>query len=80
MGSLFGRLMTLYSLYRLSGPGLVVILLVGLGWIVEGYLGWFALVLYVALLIALAFIAMHVLIGLINRNSKFFGRKPLNSD
>ncbi|MBE1162798.1 hypothetical protein [Dyella acidiphila] len=80
MSSLFGRLMTLWALYRLSGPGIAVILLAGIGWIVEGYLGWLALILYIALLIALAFIAMHAVIELINRNSKFFGRKLLDSD
>jgi hypothetical protein len=80
MDSLIGRLITLWALYRLSGPGVAVILLAGIGWIVEGYLGWFALVLYIVLLVALAFIAMHVVIELINRNSRFFGRKPLDSD
>lgn len=80
MSSLFGRLMTLWALYRLSGPGVAVILLAGIGWIVEGYLGWFALVLYIALLIALAFVAMHVVIELINKNSKFFGNKPIDLD
>jgi hypothetical protein len=80
MDSLIGRLVTLWALYRLSGPGVAVILLAGIGWIVEGYLGWFALVLYIASLITLAFAVMHALIGLIDRNSKFFGRKPLDYD
>ena len=80
MSSLLGRLMTLYAIYRLSGPGVTVILLAGIGWMVEGYLGWFALILYIALLIAIAFIAMHAVIELINRNSKFLGRKSLDSD
>ncbi|GGA16463.1 hypothetical protein [Dyella nitratireducens] len=80
MDSLFGRLMTLWALYRLSGPGVMVILLAGIGWVVEGYLGWFALALYIALLIALAFAVMHALIHLINKNSKFLGNKPLDSD
>jgi hypothetical protein len=80
MDSLFGRLMRLWALYRLTGSGVAVVLLAGLGWIVEGYLGWFALVLYIALLIALAFVAMHVVIELINKNSKFFGNKPIDLD
>ncbi|MFK2890323.1 hypothetical protein ISS98_04230 [Dyella flagellata] len=80
MSSLFGRLMTLWALYRLSGPGVVLILLALIGWYIEGTFGWISLGLYIALVITLAFIAMHVLIELINRNSKFFGRKPLDSD
>jgi len=80
MDSLFGRLMSLWALYRLSGPGVMVILLAGIGWVVEGYLGWFALVLYLVLLVVLAFVVMHALIHLINKHSKFFGSKPLDYD
>jgi hypothetical protein len=80
MSSLFGRLMTLWALYRLSGPGVMVILLAGIGWVVEGELGWFALALYIALLVVLAFVVMHALIHLINKHSKFFGNKPLDYD
>lgn len=80
MSSLFGRLMTLWALYRLSGPGVMVILLAGIGWVVEGELGWFALAVYIALLVVLALVVMHTLIYLINKHSKFFGNKPLDYD
>jgi uncharacterized membrane protein len=69
-----------WSVYTLSGPGLVVIWLALIGWFIEGTFGWIAVFLYLVALVAAFWLTLQYIIFRIKRDSKFFGNKPLDRD
>jgi hypothetical protein len=80
LGKVAADALIAWSVWKLTGPGVLVIWLCLIGWYVEGTLGWIAFFFYLVFLIFLAFSAMHYLIFKINKESKFFGNKPLDRD
>lgn len=72
MGSLVGKLLTLYALYNLTGPGLIVIFVSLGGFYIGASWGWFALLVYVGVLLFIAHFIILQLAKMIRKN-KFFG-------
>lgn len=71
MGSIFGKLLTAYSLYTLTGPGLVVVYFVLSCWYIQGNFGWIALGIYVVVWWIIAECIISAIANWIRKSSIF---------
>lgn len=80
MGSIFGKLLTAYAFYTLSGAGLVVIYLAGAGWYICVVYGWIALGVYLVVCWILFECLIRAIANWINKNSPYYGNKPFEPE
>lgn len=78
LGTVAADALIVWSVWKLSGPGVVVIWLALIGWFIFGNFGLFAGIMYIVALGIGFWMTLQYIVFRIKRDSKFFGNKPLD--